>query len=71
MSKNYTMSYEPEPNKGGKFQEPEFCVWHDKDGKEVLRMKYQSISDFRAIWGVPSEISEEIIFWTKMLYNPD
>jgi hypothetical protein len=70
MAKQYSMSYEPE-SKDGKYQEPEFCVWRDKAGKEVLRLKYATIREFSRVWGVPREIADEIIFWTQMLHNPD
>jgi hypothetical protein len=69
-TKNYTFSYEPE-RKDGKYQEPEFCVWRDKSGKEVLRLSYRTILEFSRVWGVPREIADEIIFWTKMIHNPD
>lgn len=68
--KKYTMSYEP-ASKDGKYCEPEWCVWHDKEGKEVFRVKWQTISNFRVVMGAPDEIQQEIIFWTGMLHNPD
>ena len=71
MGKNYPMSYEPEHKKGEPYKEPEFCVWHDKAGVEVFRMKYRTVMEFAAIWGTHREIAEEIIFWTKMIHNPD
>lgn len=70
-TKNFDFSYEPERKEGESYKEPEFCVWRNKAGTEVLRLKYSTIIEISKIWGVSHEIADEIIFWTKMIHNPD
>jgi len=70
-TKNFEFSYEPERKKGETYKEPEFCVWRDKAGNEVFRLRYRTIIEFSQVWGTSHEIAEAIIFWTKMLHNPD
>jgi len=64
MSKK--MTYE-----GGSQSNPEFCVWRDDEGKEVFRMKYSDVLKQKPPVNAPPEVEKEIIFWQKMLQDPD
>lgn len=60
------MTYE-----GGTSANPEFCVWRDSQGNELFRMKYSDILKQKKPVNAPPEIEKAIIFWQKMLQDPD
>lgn len=65
MSKlKYKMSYEM-------IEGVLFCVYRDESGEIKLLIKYDTILEFSKVWASPKGVQDSVIFWTKMIHNPD
>lgn len=59
------MRYEGDKSQHDKLE----CVYTYR-GKEY-RVPYYFISSLRDLYALPDAVREEILFWAKMLHNPD
>ena len=59
------MKYEDKGEKEGYW-----CVLY-REGKEIFRFPYENMRHYADLYRMPSDAREYVLFWAKMLENPD